>query len=268
MVLNIKKIIPNAITLSNLFLGFVALILLALSIDSSDQYIQTACYLVLIASFLDVIDGKVARKLNISSDFGKEIDSLADLVSFCLVPSFLLFVWYWELGTFDLVALIFFSSFPILFGAIRLAKYNALKNMRDSVRYIGMPTPANAIFICSLILFSSNFPIRGIFPIDTILFKGMYLLLESIFLDEFVILVLSIFSSILLMSKVNYEKFPLISFRINKNNSIDLIKLILFLIILISSIAMRCYDVVLLFFMLIYIYGNLFKYFYNKLKNN
>ena len=73
MVLNIKKIIPNAITLSNLFLGFVALILLALSIDSPNKYIQTACYLVLIASFLDVIDGKIARKLNISSDFGWDI---------------------------------------------------------------------------------------------------------------------------------------------------------------------------------------------------
>ena len=85
MILNLKKTIPNAITLSNLFLGFVSIVLIALSINSSNQYIITSCYLILIAAFLDVLDGKVARKLNISSNFGKEIDSLADLISFCLV---------------------------------------------------------------------------------------------------------------------------------------------------------------------------------------
>lgn len=267
MVLNIKKIIPNTITLLNLFLGFVSLILLALSLESSIQYIKTSCYLILIASFLDVIDGKIARKLNISSNFGKEIDSLADLISFCLVPSFLLFVWYWELNTINLIPLIILSSFPVLFGAVRLAKYNAMRNMRDSEKYIGMPTPANAIFICSLILFATNFPIRSIFPIENIFFLKMNLLLDNILLSESTILTLSIFSSILLLSKVNYEKFPLISFKIDKRNTIDLIKLILFLIILFSSIVIGCYDIVLLFFMLVYIYGNLIKYLYRKLKN-
>ena len=68
MLSNIKKTIPNTITLSNLFLGFVSIILLAISLNSERQYIETACYLILIAAFLDTLDGKVARKLNISSD--------------------------------------------------------------------------------------------------------------------------------------------------------------------------------------------------------
>tara|TARA_Y100000994_G_scaffold248434_1_gene256225 strand:- start:455 stop:1261 length:807 start_codon:yes stop_codon:yes gene_type:complete len=267
MILNLKKTIPNAITLSNLFLGFVSIVLIALSINSSNQYIVTSCYLILIAAFLDVLDGKVARKLNISSNFGKEIDSLADLISFCLVPSFLLFYWYNELNVLELAPLIIMSSCPLIFGAIRLAKYNAMRNMRESIQYIGMPTPANAIFICSLILYANYFPIRLIQPIENIFFQSIYLFLEIVMSNELIVLFLSLFSSLLLLSRVNYEKFPLISFKIDRRNTIDLIKLILFLIILFSSVFLRCHDIVLLFFMLIYIYGNLVKYFYRKLKN-
>ena len=266
MFINLKKSIPNTITLSNLFLGFVSIILLAISLNAHNQYIETVCYLILVAAILDSIDGKVARKLNISSDFGKEIDSLADLISFCLVPSFLLFVWYKELEieSLSFVVLIVLSSFPVMLGAIRLARYNATRNMRESVKYIGMPTPANAIFICSLILFAIKFLERELlYPVDIFLFKGMYLLLKNILYNEFVILGLSIFSSILLMSKVDYNKFPLISFKINRKNTLDLINLILFCVILISSVWYGYYDIVLLFFILIYIFGNLAKYLFN-----
>ena len=151
-----------------------------------------------------------------------------------VVPSFLLFVWYkkLEIESLSLISLIILSSFPVLFGAIRLAKYNAIRNMRESVKYIGMPTPANAIFICSLILFAINFFEREMFsPVNIFLFKGMYFLLKNILFNEFIILGLSIFSSILLMSKVDYNKFPLISFKIDKKNSLDLINLILFCLI-------------------------------------
>ena len=58
------------------------------------EYIKIACYLILFSTILDSIDGKIARKLNITSEFGKEIDSLADLVSFCIAPSLLLFIQY------------------------------------------------------------------------------------------------------------------------------------------------------------------------------
>ena len=76
---NVKKFVPNFITLLNLFLGFVSIVLLTLAFSSDNyNYIRTACYLIFIAAFLDSIDGKIARKLDISSDFGKEIDSLAD----------------------------------------------------------------------------------------------------------------------------------------------------------------------------------------------
>ena len=91
----IRKSIPNFITLSNLFLGFTAIVLLSLSLCfDDDKYLFTSCYLILLSSVLDSLDGKIARKLNISSNFGKEIDSLADLISFCVVPSIMLIVYY------------------------------------------------------------------------------------------------------------------------------------------------------------------------------
>ena len=260
----LKKIIPNFITLSSLLLGFTSIILLSLSINSSLNYVNTACYLILLATILDSFDGKIARKLNISSDFGKEIDSLADLISFCTVPSFLIFVYYTVIfpGLIHLVVLIILSSFPLIFGAIRLAKYNALKEMRDSEKYLGLPTPANAILICSLILFTYNFPYRALLGFNR--FESIiYDLFGWIINIDFMIMLISMFSSILLMSKVNYEKFPLISFKINKQNNKDLLKVILFLIILIISIYYKDYDIVLLLFILIYIFGNVLKYLIN-----
>ena len=261
----IKKSIPNFITISNLFLGFTSIVLLSLSLTEEFYYISTACYLILISCALDTIDGKIARKLNISSDFGREIDSLADLVSFCIVPSLLIFVHYMLVipGTINFILLLLLSSFPLIFGAIRLAKYNALREMRDSQKYLGLPTPANAILVCSLILFTHNIPYRTIINSSNIIYSTF----NNIFINEYIILLISIISSILLMSKVNYEKFPLISFKINRKNSIDLLKLIFFLFILITSIYYKYYDLVLLIFIMIYIYGNLLKYFFLKLLN-
>ena len=97
----VKKSIPNFITLSNLFLGFASIVLLSLSLHPEKNNINIACYLILISTALAVFDGKIARKLNISSEFGKEIDSLADLVSFCLCPSLLTFVYYHEILVFN-----------------------------------------------------------------------------------------------------------------------------------------------------------------------
>ena len=267
MVFSIKKSIPSVITIANLFLGFTSIVLLSLSLNDQISYISTSCYLILIGCILDSLDGKVARKLNVSSDFGKEIDSLADLVSFCMVPSLLIFVFYMVTfpDYFNMVNLIFLSSFPLILGAIRLAKYNSFGEMRDSEKYLGLPTPSNAILICSIILFVNNAPIRfilGLNKSENIVYSSLSWIIEI----PYMILLISILSSLLLMSKVNYEKFPLISFKINRKNSLDLINLILFIIILVTSIISKNYDIVLLFFMMVYIYGNLIKFIFNKIK--
>ena len=85
-------------------------------------------------------------------------------------------------------------------------------------------------------------------------------------MNKFIVLYFSLMSSILLLSKVNYDKFPLISFKINKKNNIDLIKIIIFLIILFFSIMVKSSDIVLLLFVSFYIFGNLVKYLFNLIK--
>ena len=264
MVFSIKKSIPSVITIANLFLGFTSIVLLSLSLNDQISYISTSCYLILVGCILDSLDGKVARKLNVSSDFGKEIDSLADLVSFCMVPSLLIFVFYTVTfpDYFNMVNLIFLSSFPLILGAIRLAKYNSFGEMRDSEKYLGLPTPSNAILICSIILFVNNAPIRfilGLNKFENIVYSSLSWIIEI----PYMILLISILSSLLLMSKVNYEKFPLISFKINKQNNKDLIKVIMFLIILCVSVYYKDYDIILLLFISIYIFGNVVKFFFN-----
>ena len=166
----------------------------------------------------------------------------------------------------NLKILIILSSFPLIFGAIRLAKYNSLREMRDSEEYLGLPSPANAIFICSIVLFTYNLPYRSIIRLDSRVFDWFNNFLSKFFINEYMILFLSILSSVLLMSKINYKKFPLISFRVNRKNNIDLIKVIIFLFILGSSMVTNSYDIVLLFFISIYIFGNIIKYVFNLIK--
>ena len=109
-----------------------------------------------------------------------------------------------------------------------------------------------------------NFTFHPVFNMEFPLFKWMYAFLGFIPENEFSILYLSMLSSILLMSNVDYNKFPLMSFKINKTNTMDLFNLMLFLFILTTSIWFDCYDIVLLFFILIYVFGNLIKYFFLK----
>ena len=156
MLLLLKKSIANSFTMLNLLLGFSALILIALSFSENVNNIQVACILIYIAELIDVFDGKIARKLGTSGNFGKEIDSLADLISFCLVQSFLIFFHYYdpydsEGMNLRLGYLIFLSSFPLIFGAIRLAMFNAYEKHSNQSYYLGLPTPGNALFICSVI---------------------------------------------------------------------------------------------------------------------
>ena len=93
----IKKSIANCFTLLNMVLGLSSIIIIALSLDRgnvsfdlANHYICLSCYIIFIAAAIDVFDGKIARKLGTSGEFGKQIDSLADLISFCFYPSFLL----------------------------------------------------------------------------------------------------------------------------------------------------------------------------------
>jgi len=143
--------VPNLFTSLNLVCGIVATYL------SLNGKIDIAFGLILIAAFFDFIDGFAARLLKVTGDFGKELDSLADLISFGLVPGAMLFYiqksHFPAFGAGDSLPLIQWILIlsPILipvFSALRLAKFNI--DERQKSEFIGVPTPANALFIASL----------------------------------------------------------------------------------------------------------------------
>ena len=132
-----KKHIPNLLTCGNLLAGSLAVVFTLYHYRP-----DIAMALIVLAAVFDFFDGLVARALGVSSPIGKDLDSLADVVSFGLAPATL--VWYtlqglgitsvWSYGVFLLVA----------FAALRLAKFN--NDTRQSTSFLGLPVPSNALF--------------------------------------------------------------------------------------------------------------------------
>lgn len=138
----VKPMVPNLVTLSNLLLGIMAIIY-----TISERY-PLAAAAILLAALLDRMDGNLARRLGVSSDFGKELDSLADLVSFGVAPAILAYASILDvaLGKAGLIiALIFIAC-----GAIRLARFNVLE---ATDYFVGVPiTVAGGIIGLSVLL--------------------------------------------------------------------------------------------------------------------
>ena len=155
----IRKNIPNSITCGNLLCGCLAIV------NVFDGKLEWVAYFVGIALILDFLDGFFARLLKVSSPIGKDLDSLADMVTFGVVPGLVMFYLIRQGVILD-QALIFkpapnvkllpYLAFIIpVFSAIRLAKFNNDKRQSDS--FIGLPTPANAMLICSLpLIYNAN----------------------------------------------------------------------------------------------------------------
>ncbi len=142
------KHLPNAITCLNLFSGCCGVWL-----AFKGNY-EGATFAVILSAFFDFMDGMVARLVNAYSEMGKELDSLADVVSFGLVPGAMIFSMLSPDGNVENYT---FLAFLIpIFSALRLAKFNI--DDRQTTSFIGLPTPANAIFWAGIALsFSDRF---------------------------------------------------------------------------------------------------------------
>ena len=128
-------LLPNLFTTAALFSGFYAI---ASAISGN---FETAAMLIFVSLVLDGLDGRVARLTNTQSDFGAEYDSLADMVSFCLAPALVIFLWaLLEMGKFGwMVAFIYAAC-----GALRLARFNTQIGIEDKRYFQGLPSPAAA----------------------------------------------------------------------------------------------------------------------------
>jgi CDP-diacylglycerol--serine O-phosphatidyltransferase len=143
----ISKSLPSVFTVGNLFLGIIAIIL---AFQEQPEY---AAITVIVGMLLDGLDGRVARMLNAQSEFGKELDSLSDVISFGVAPAFIMYVVV--LGDVGRLGWLVTAIFPIC-GALRLARFNVQAGTPGY--FIGLPITAAGGVLATLALYSEFFP--------------------------------------------------------------------------------------------------------------
>lgn len=155
--MNIKRHIPNLLTLSNLFCGILAV----KAGFEADFYL--AAGLVILGAVFDFFDGFAARLLKVSNEIGKQLDSLSDMVTFGVAPGVIMFTLLSLIfGQYNSVIILkdyvpYIALLIPLASAIRLAKFNVDENQSD--KFIGLPTPANSLFFIVIpIIVKENFP--------------------------------------------------------------------------------------------------------------
>lgn len=176
-----KAIIPNSFTAFNILAGFISIVY-----SHQNEFI-IASVLIFVAGIFDVLDGLLARMLKSSSQFGVELDSLADVVSFGAAPAFLIYNCY--LHEYGWIGL-FISSCLLVFGAFRLARFNTqVEDMTVKVDFKGLPIPVSAIMVASFVIaFYDNSGINHKF--------------------EYFVIPLVLLNSFLMVSNIRYNKMP------------------------------------------------------------
>ena len=200
---NKKSVIPNLFTSLNIFCGFLAIISLL------EDKVITACWLIALAAICDALDGQLARLTKTSSEFGVEFDSLADVISFGVAPSILLYeVYFSKMGLLGIII----SFLPLVVGGIRLARFNVIFGGKEKNKFVGLPIPNTALTFAAFVIFNYHF-------------------WNELYLSRILIPQVLLFC-ILMLSTVEYYTLPKASFKHSIPNTIGLILIIILLIIL------------------------------------
>ncbi len=195
--------LPNLFTAANLFCGFVALTKIVQANIEVDGFkdIKVALFFILLACIFDLFDGRVARMGGRESPFGREFDSLADVISFGVAPAFLvhrivlkdLFIAHPQVGWF-------IASIYLICGAFRLARFNCLAAMAGGgggKEFLGFPIPSAAGLVASLTLFMMWYDEKE-FPKSNL---------------RFILPALMLFLSLMMVSEVKYPTFKKLDLR-------------------------------------------------------
>ena len=177
-------LLPNLLTTAGLFAGFYGVV------AAMDSHFEAAAIAVFVAMVMDGMDGRIARLTNTQSAFGGEYDSLTDMVSFGIAPALIVYQWALaEMGKLGwLVAFIYAAC-----TALRLARFNAQASSEDKYFFQGLPSPAAAALIASMIWLGELHQWIGITM-------------------EAVAFIFTIASSILMVSNIRYHSFKQIDF--------------------------------------------------------
>ena len=185
-------VIPTSFTILNLFFGFRSIVnsMLAIEkiamgrIDLAIPLFERACWSLFIAAVFDTFDGMVARQLGATSEFGKEYDSLADVVTFGAAPAVL--VYAWGLRVLDPLG----AGIAFLFlvaVSLRLARFNVMTGKTDYRYFVGLPSPAGALTIASIVYYA---------PVPVSINDTRF---------AYVILIMTIFVSFSMVSPIRYR---------------------------------------------------------------
>lgn len=188
-----RAVVPSLFTVLNMFCGFMSII------NSSNGSFHAAAWFIVLAAGFDALDGVMARLTKSTSDFGVEIDSLSDVVSFGAAPSFLVYT----LSLYQLEgAGIFLSSLLMIFGGLRLARFNVNLVGHNKEFFVGLPIPVSAITVVLFVL-SYYSPSSGLNEEAAAWLPWMTVIL-----------------ALLMVSKIKYETLPRLSKRAVHENPV------------------------------------------------
>ncbi|MFQ5990859.1 MAG: CDP-diacylglycerol--serine O-phosphatidyltransferase [Nitrospiraceae bacterium] len=179
-------LIPNLLTTGNLFCGLFSILAVF-----NANYVAAAIA-ILVALIFDMLDGKSARLMNSTSQFGVEYDSLADLVSFGVAPGLL--IYSWALSAHGMLGSAVMFAF-VACGALRLARYNVMTTTIESKHFTGLPIPAAASVIATMVLFDHHIVRMGAE------------------LKPLLILIMTLVLAFLMVSTIKYRSFKDLKFR-------------------------------------------------------
>ncbi len=234
--MNLKKQVPNIITLLNLLCGCIALVF------AFHRNFEMALLFVSLGIFLDFFDGFFARLFNVSSPLGFQLDSLADMVTSGVVPGLVMYQMMLEnLNQDALTAQLFpYLGFIVTLGSCyRLANFNIDTRQTDS--FIGLPTPANALFILSL---------------PVVLIKTESLFVIEVLTNQWILLVIALFSAFILNAEIPLFSLKVKHFTLSQNIiQVVFVMLSLILLVLLHYLAI---PLVIILYVLLSVVNNKF----------
>jgi CDP-diacylglycerol--serine O-phosphatidyltransferase len=215
-----RAVVPSLFTVLNMFCGFLSVI------HSSQGEFASAAWFIILAAGFDAFDGIMARITKSSSEFGVQIDSLSDVVSFGAAPAFLAY----RLSLFSLGSMgVLLSSLVMIFGGLRLARFNVQLTGFDKEFFLGLPIPASAITVASFTL-NYMMPDGGLHPSAAALLPYMMVGL-----------------SLLMVSKVRYDTLPRVSRRAIRKEPWKFVFAVLAVVVVVVTGGSAVFPLLLLF---------------------
>ncbi len=255
----ITRHIPNLITCLNIFAGSLAVIL---SFEGKSGLI-TASYLIFLAVVLDFLDGFFARILNARTKIGKQLDSLADMISFGIAPTVIIyqmmkFALRVNEFSFDLptgqILLLLSPLTIVIFSGIRLAKFNIDDSQTNS--FLGLATTANGLLIASLPIISDFNPDSLLLPLSS----NIYFFLALIFIETLIVKVYFLLPLIFITSFLLISGVPMFSLKISKDDLLENKLKLTFLIlsvVLIITLQVLAIPIIIFFYLIFSLINNI-----------